>query len=232
MKTKIINLLILLLTSFLVINSSSTSTINHLNDNPIDYTNSNNFYLNQDISKILEIIQMVNETLILGYLEDLVDFSPRKTGTYGCERAAIYIYEKFVEMGIDTKVYNWTSFGNKYNPGVFSGKNIEATLNGNNKKDEIIIFNAHYDSVWISPGADDDGSGVAAVLAAAYVLSKFEFNRTIKFLCFSGEEVGLLGSKAYSKSAYENDDIILLEFNADMIGYAKTDEDEKKFRIY
>jgi len=232
MKTKIINLLILLLTSFLVINSSSTSTINHLNDNSIDYTKSNNFYLNQDISKILEIIQMVNETLILGYLEDLVDFSPRKTGTYGCERAAIYIYEKFVEMGIDTKVYNWTSFGNKYNPGVFYGKNIEATLNGNNKKDEIIIFNAHYDSVWISPGADDDGSGVAAVLAAAYVLSKFEFNRTIKFLCFSGEEVGLLGSKVYSKSAYENDDIILLEFNADMIGYAKTDEDEKKVRVY
>ena len=70
MKTKIINLLILL-TSFLVINSSSTSTINHLNDNSIDYTKSNNFYLNQDISKILEIIQMVNETLILGYLEDL-----------------------------------------------------------------------------------------------------------------------------------------------------------------
>ena len=118
---------------------------------------------------------MVNESLILGYLEDLVEFSPRKTGTYGCEKAGEYIYEKFIEMGLETRMINWTSFGNKYNPRYFSGTNIEATLNGINNNEEIIIFNAHYDSVKKSPGADDDGSGVAAVLAAAYALSKFDF---------------------------------------------------------
>ena len=232
MKKKIINLIIMVFTCFIIINTNSPATINQINNLSINDKDLNSYFLYQDISKISKIIEMVNESLLLGYLVDLVEFSPRKTGTYGCEKAGEYIYKKFIEMGMETKVYNWTSFGNKYNPGFFSGKNIEATLDGKNKKDEIIIFNAHYDSVWISPGADDDGSGVAAVLAAAHVLSKFEFNRTIKFLCFSGEEVGLLGSKAYSKSAYENDDIILLEFNADMVGYAKTEEDEKKFRIY
>jgi Zn-dependent M28 family amino/carboxypeptidase len=96
----------------------------------------------------------------------------------------------------------------------------------------VIIFNAHYDSVKVSPGADDDGSGVAAVLAAAYVLSQYTFNHTIKFICFSGEEEGLLGSKFYSDEAYENNENIIIEFNADMIGYAKTIEDGEKFRIY
>ena len=64
------------------------------------------------------------------------------------------------------------------------------------------------------------------------ILSKFEFNRTVKFVCFSGEEEGLLGSKVYSKNAYENDDKILVEFNSDMIGNTNTDEGENKFRIY
>ena len=54
-----------------------------------------------------------------------------------------------------------------------------------------IIFNAHYDSVAKGPGANDDGSGTVAVLAAAYALSHFDFKRTIKFVTFSGEEIGL-----------------------------------------
>jgi aminopeptidase YwaD len=231
MKIKIFNLLILFFTCFFIINTNSIS-ISQINNNSIEDYEFNPYYLNQNISKISEIIKMVNESLILGYLEDLVEFSPRNTGSYGCEKAGEYIYDKFVEMGIDTKIYNWASFGNRYNPRFFSGQNIEATIYGNNKDDEIIIFNAHYDSVKVSPGADDDGSGVAAVLAAAYVLSKFEFDRTVKFLCFSGEEEGLLGSKNYSKYVYENNDVILVEFNADMIGYADKGEDENKFRIY
>ena len=232
MKIKIINLIILIVTCFFIINTNSTATIIKIDNFSIHDNNLNFFSLYQDISKISEIIQLVNESLLLGYLEDLVEFSPRTTGTFGCEKAGEYIYEKFVDMGIETKIYNWESFGNKYNPRFFRGKSIEATLKSNNKNEEIIIFNAHYDSVKRSPGADDDGSGVAAVLAAAFVLNKFEFNRTIKFLCFSGEEEGLLGSKNYSKYVYENDDTILVEFNADMIGYADTEEDENKFRIY
>ena len=84
----------------------------------------------------------------------------------------------------------------------------------------------------ISPGANDDGSGTAAVIAAAYVLSHFEFNRTIKFVTFSGEENGLLGSEAYVRELYDNDEEILTEFNADMIGYANTTEGGKRHRIY
>ena len=232
MKFQKINPILLIFICFFIINNSSTALTIQYNDSIVDEYNITNISYNNDISKISKIIEMVNETQILEYLEDLVGFSPRKTGTYGCMKAGEYIYDKFVEFGLDAKSYDWTSIGNKYNPRFFTGQNIEGTLYGSNKSNEIIIFNAHYDSVLKSPGADDDGSGVAAVLAAANVLSKFEFDRTIKFICFSGEEEGLLGSKDYANRAYENKNMIIVEFNADMIGYAQTEEDEEKFRIY
>jgi hypothetical protein len=228
---KIYPIFLLFVCFFLISNTSTALTIQY-NDSIVNESDINRISNNNDISKISKIIEMVNESQVLDYLEDLVEFSPRKTGTYGCIKAGEYIYDKFVEFGLDAKSYDWISFGNKYNPRFFTGQNIEGTLYGNNKSNEIIIFNAHYDSVLRSPGADDDGSGVAAVLAAANVLSNFEFDRTIKFICFSGEEEGLLGSKDYANNAYKNNNRIIVEFNADMIGYAQTEDDENKFRIY
>ena len=225
MKIRIIKFIILFFICILLLNINSFGYYNQT-------SHQFDFNKDYDLSKISDIIGMINESLLLDYLEDLVDFSPRNTGTFGCDKAAEYIYYQFLDMGLDTRIYNWESFGNRYNPRFFKGKNVEATLEGNDKKDEIIIFNAHFDSVRVSPGADDDGSGVAAVLAAANVLSNFEFDRTMKFICFSGEEEGLLGSKDYSKNAYNNNDLIIIEFNADMIGYASNEEDENKFRIY
>lgn len=183
--------------------------------------------------KIMDIIQTINETLLKNLLEQLISFGPRMTGTYGCEKAAEYIYNKFKEINLTTRYQTWKSFGNKWNPRLFKGKNIEATLKGkNNPEKDIILFNAHYDSVKVSPGANDDGSGVVAVLAAAYALSKYKFNRTIKFVTFSGEEEGLLGSHAYVKEIYENNTDILVELNADMIGYAETTKGGKTYRLW
>jgi hypothetical protein len=155
------------------------------------------------------------------------------TGTYGCEKAAEYIYTKFKEMGLETCYQNWTAFGNRRHPRLFRSQNIEGTLEGTNFPDNhIIVFNAHYDTVRKSPGADDNGGGVAAVLAAAYVLSQFQFNHTLKFVSFSGEEIGFLGSYKYAKGSYESEDDILVDFNADMIAHTGIGEGGKKFRIY
>jgi len=171
--------------------------------------------------KITNIIKMVNESLIMGFLESLVSYGPRLTGTYGCEKAAEYLFEQFENMGLETRYQNWASFGNRLPLRVYNAKNIEGTLIGKDPSKEILVFNGHYDSVKISPGANDDGSGIAAILTAAYILREFEFNRTIKFVAFSGEEQGLFGSRAYVKEAYENNEEIFVELNADMIGYAE-----------
>jgi aminopeptidase YwaD len=170
--------------------------------------------------KISDILSMIDETLILRYLQNIVGFGPRKTGTYGCEKAAQYIHQQFTENGLLARSQNWTGRGNELIPRRYTSQNIEGTRTGTDPTDtSIIIFNAHYDSVAKGPGANDDGSGTVAVLAAAYALSHFDFKRTVKFVTFSGEEEGLLGSQAYTKEAYERNDNILVEINADMVGH-------------
>jgi hypothetical protein len=169
--------------------------------------------------KINQILSLITPDLILEYLTTLVGYGPRMDGTYGCEIAGRYIHDQLTTMGLQTRYQNWSHWGSYYYHHFYTGQNIEGTLAGSDPADDsTLIFNAHYDSVAASPGANDDGSGTVAVLAAAYALSHFTFQRTIKFVAFSGEEIRLLGSQAYAKEAYDRNDQILLEINADMIG--------------
>ncbi len=184
-----------------------------------------------DLSAIMDDI---DQPLIEDFLTDLVSFGSRKTGTTACQQAGEYIFNQFTSFGLETNRQNWTRFGSRYNPHLFNGFNVIGTLPGTNPESTLeIVFNAHYDSVHVSPGADDDGSGVAAVLAAASALSTYSFDHTIHFVCFSGEEQGLLGSRSYSEMLYENlTDTFIIEFNADGIGYAPTEELEHRFRMW
>ena len=218
----------------LMLRSSFTSTATFLStDNEKSATGeANNFELTLSTDpKIQSIIDMINETMLRNYLETLVGFAPRYTGTYGCEKTAEYIYNHFESLGLDVRYQEWTAFGNRWHPGIFTSNNVEGTLPGA-ESDRTIIFNAHYDTVKGTPGADDNGGSVAAVLTAAYVLSQFEFNHTLKFVTFSGEEIGLLGSHAYAKEAYYNNDEIIVDLNADMIAHTATPEGAHRFRAY
>jgi hypothetical protein len=180
---------------------------------------------------IAKILNRIDEDLLGEYLKTIVDFGPRVTGTYSCEKASEYIYQQFQKMGLKTRYHNWTAFGNKYHPHLFKCRNVVATL-PNLTSDKIIIFNAHYDTAANSPGAQDNGAGTAAVIAAAYALSHFEFKHTLKFIAFSGEEIGLVGSHEYAKEAYERNDNIVIDINADCIGYAKTTLGGKTMRLH
>jgi len=175
---------------------------------------------------IVSLIQLVNEDLYLDYLEEIVAFGPRVTSYEECQDAGYYIYYEFLEMGIDARIQEWD------NDNLF-GFNIEGTIQGKDESsDEIFIICAHYDSVPGSPGADDDGSGVAAVMTAAKVMSYLSFNNTIKFVLFSGEEQGLYGSNYYVEEAYNNDDNIIAALNVDMIGFALSDEDSSYIQVF
>ena len=183
-------------------------------------------------SKINQIIDKINETLLENYLQTLVDLGPRMTGTHGSEIAAEYLTVELEKMGYDVEYQYWEEYGNVWNPRLFKDKNIIVTLNGTNDVEEdILIFNAHYDTTKDSVGGVDDGTGVAGVLGAAYAMSQFTFNRTIKFILFSGEEIGLVGSNVYTERAYEQNQDIYLQINADMIGVSNTTEDGKTARL-
>lgn len=96
--------------------------------------------------------------------------------------------------------------------------NVIAEIPGSTYPDEIIAITAHYDSVSYSKGAYDNGTGSTAIMQ---ILSHFVKNkplRTLKFIWCGSEEMGLLGSKAYTQAHKDDLDKYKLCVNIDMIG--------------
>ena len=184
------------------------------------------FNLDSPNEFIIDVIKQMNETLYLGYLENITAFGPRVTGTNACHEAGDYIYNEFQNMGLEVRYHYW-------NYGGYSDRNIEATLFGSNESsDAIYIICGHYDTVANCPGADDDASGVATVLSTAFILHNYALNYTIRFVAFSGEEQWMLGSHEYAREAYENGDNIIAVLNVDMIGFAITSGQGSYIKIY
>ena len=113
--------------------------------------------------------------------------------------------------------------------------NVEAELVGS-ELEEIVLITAHLDSTAKStegydpkkddaPGVDDDGSGTAAVVAAARAIRRLSAGkrpkRTIRFVLFNAEEHGLVGSKAYAGNEAALEAPIVGVYQMDMIGYNK-----------
>jgi len=166
-----------------------------------------------------DIFNKINNTKLRYYIQEIVNNFPyRETGSKSCKEAGNYIYERFSEMNLTVDKQKWSSLGNIYNPGLYISNNIIATQKGEKSNPYTIVFSAQYDCNKKSPGALDNGAGVAALLTIAEVLSVYRFNHTIKYIAFSGEEQGLLGSYSYVKNAYENNQKILGVINADIIG--------------
>ncbi|MCK6621651.1 MAG: M28 family peptidase [Calditrichaceae bacterium] len=102
--------------------------------------------------------------------------------------------------------------------------NVYATKTGTLYPDKYYIICGHYDDTSEmptvrAPGADDNASGTATVIEAARVLANYNFLYSIRFMAFSGEEQGLVGSAAYAAYAAANGEQILGVINLDMVGY-------------
>jgi hypothetical protein len=138
----------------------------------------------------------------------------------GDDRARGYEY-------VLTRLYGWFPRDqieeDTYSPdsGVL-WKNIVLTLPGEKLPDESVILSAHLDSTsddaeFHAPGAEDNATGSAALLEAARIFRTHRFARTLKIIWFTGEEQGLLGSKAYVRD-HELTGITGV-INLDMFGY-------------
>ncbi len=110
-------------------------------------------------------------------------------------------------------------------PRTVTESSVIATLKGD-EPGRIYIMSSHYDDcdghctdgVGIAPGADDNGSSVAAVLEAARVMAGTHFRGTIVFACFDGEELGLWGSNHYAHELAAMHAPVLAVLNNDIIG--------------
>ena len=133
----------------------------------------------------------------------------------GVDKAAQYLVEFYQRIGLDVEV---PRFGDGDRP------NVIATLPGATEPDKIVILCAHFDSItdqpmtW-APGADDNASGTAALMAAAEILRNYPFAYTIRFAHFSGEEQGMLGSKAYAQLQRAANANIVGVVNLDMLAW-------------
>jgi acetylornithine deacetylase/succinyl-diaminopimelate desuccinylase-like protein len=102
---------------------------------------------------------------------------------------------------------------------VGASENLIATLEGGVHPDQVFVLGAHFDTVSGSPGADDNASGVAAVLEVARVLVSQPLDSTVHLLFFALEEVGILGSAAYAAALAAADVDVVGMISLDLIGY-------------
>jgi len=124
-------------------------------------------------------------------------------------------------------------------------KNVVATLRGINPDDNRrILISAHLDSratldndsTGFAPGANDDGSGVAAILELLRIMARHKFSATIVFMAVSGEEHGLYGAKFMADKARQENWNIIAMINNDMIGNSGSSEtllnDNMRVRVF
>jgi Zn-dependent M28 family amino/carboxypeptidase len=158
--------------------------------------------------------------------EELVCDIGKLAGEIG-ERS-IWSYKNLVAAA-DFIEASLTDRGYKINRQNFSveGKtcsNIEAEISGTEGAKEIVVIGAHYDTVFDSPGADDNGSGVAAVLALARRFAGQRPVQTLRFVLFANEEPPFfqtkdMGSLIYAKSCKIKNDNIVSMLCLESIGY-------------
>lgn len=151
--------------------------------------------------------------MVLG--EEIGERNLWRNGTLGA--TADYIEETFQAMDYAVSSQAFTVQGT----GV---RNLEAVLGGTSLGKEIVVIGAHYDTVRGSPGANDNASGVAALLEIARLLAARPLARSVRFVAFVNEEAPFfytweMGSHRYARQAYERGDNITAMLSLETVGY-------------
>jgi len=174
----------------------------------------------------------------------------RLTGTAGADSAAAYIARRFAQVGLQPATGGWFQpfIVSKDAPaaqhamlGELHGTNVIGLIPGRDPalRNETVIVGAHYDHLGLGGfgaldapdstgqvhnGADDNASGTAALLAIAERIHAAPPARTVIFIAFSGEELGLLGSDAYVKHPLYPLSVTEAMINLDMVGRLTNDK--------
>ena len=142
--------------------------------------------------------------------------------------AADFIEDKFKEFGYTPKRQTYQAKG-------LDCINLDVEIKGTTKPDEIVIIGGHYDSVRGSPGANDNGSGTAAMLALANHFCDAEPERTLRFVAWTNEEPpyfqnrGLMGSWVYAEKCRMEDQNIVAVLSLETMGYFTDKEKSQKY---
>jgi hypothetical protein len=145
---------------------------------------------------------------------------PRHTGAPDALRAAA----KMIESTLGPANFGYKPSRQSYKVGHVDCHNIILEITGTDRPDEIFIVGAHYDSVPTTPGADDNASGVAALMALAQAMGGSKPERTLRFVFFVNEEpphfqTDAMGSLVYAKACQKLKENIIGMISLDCLGY-------------
>lgn len=167
----------------------------------------------------------INSTQLINDLRELSSdaFAGRKTGTPGSAKARAYLLEAFQKHGLKpfnhsfTQTFSFTKKNKEY-----QGTNVIGYLEGTANPSRYVVLTAHYDHEGIVNGeiyngADDNASGVAALLALAAYFKERQPLNSIIFAALDAEELGLEGARAFVAHPPVDKKSIALNLNMDMI---------------
>ncbi|WP_346317467.1 M20/M25/M40 family metallo-hydrolase [Chitinophaga sp. YIM B06452] len=188
--------------------------------------------------------QKISETEVSRLISTLAadSMQGRMTFTPGIEKASLFIEEEFRKAGLES-LPRQKNFRQEF--AMLDGKlfprdssvstastsapkflhNVAGMIKGSSKPDEYVIFSAHYDHIGIQKpvgedsianGADDDASGVTAVILLADYFKEHAPERSVIFVAFTAEEIGGFGSRYFSRQL--DPAKIVAMFNIEMIG--------------
>jgi len=116
-------------------------------------------------------------------------------------------------------------------------RNVEAEQKGIDRPDEIVVIGAHYDTVYGSPGADDNATGVAAMIEISGKLAYLTHGRTVRFVAFANEENPgggpweLMGSYAYAQGCRQRGEKIVGMLSLEMLGFYSDEPGSQKYPV-
>jgi hypothetical protein len=188
--------------------------------------------------RIVAFIGVVSAANLRHSVDTLVGFGTRNdfsdqtsTPTHGVFGARDWIVKQFQAIAttsggrLTMRTDDYLQAKTERTPRAVQESSVVATLQGD-EPGRIYVLSSHYDDcdgdctdgLGVAPGADDNGSSVAAVLEAARILAPHHFRGTIMFVCFDGEELGLWGSGHLADELKAAHAPILAVLNNDIIG--------------
>lgn len=216
----------------------------------IHYTTSNAQTLINRDGRISAAVNMISADSIKIHIDNLLKFHTRhnlstKTSvSKGIGAAALYLdkcirrYSAKSESCITSEIINYRAGGKESRLGrEITLSNVVATIRGEDKDDNrVVALLAHYDnriddnndSTSYAPGANDNGSGVAALLEIVRVLTLYKLPFTVKVMFLSGEEHGLLGAAHMAAIAKQEKWNLIAVLNNDMIGNSQSSDTDIK----
>jgi len=192
---------------------------------------------------VAERVEAVSEQRLRSHVDALVAIGPRPSADEAAtQRTVDWLVRQLRDLGYEPRLETFDvtvqTFTRRVEDGheILSlsdarpgaGANVIAELTGRELPESVVEISAHYDTVLVSPGADDNSSGVAGLLEVARLVRDVPCRRTIRFCLFAAEEIGLVGSGVHvERMPQEEREQFAGLLNLEMIGSASGEPDSQ-----